>query len=129
MILTNKQGCVFICFYLGDRKEFGVQPEAWGPFAEGNHEIFTNHVFTEIGQKYGKSAAQVVLRWNTMRGVVVILKSVHKERMEQNIDIWDFELSQEDMDRIADMDIGHSEIVDHSNYEFVKMLNGMKIRR
>lgn len=108
-------------------KEFGVQPEAWGPFAEGNHGIFTNPVFTEIGKKYGKTAAQVVLRWNTQRGVVVIPKSVHKERIEQNIDIWDFELSQEDMDKIAAMDLGHSEIVDHSNHEFVKFINGMKI--
>lgn len=110
-------------------REFSVQPEAWGPFAEGNHGIFTDSVLTEIGKKYGKSAAQVVLRWNIQRGVVVIPKSVHKERMEQNIDIWDFELSQDDMNKIAAMDIGHSEIVDHSNYEFVKMLNGMKIHQ
>lgn len=108
-------------------KEYGVQPEAWGPFAEGNHGIFIDETFTDIGSKYGKSAAQVVLRWNVQRGVVVIPKSVHKNRMEQNFDIWDFELSQEDMDTIAKMDIGHSEIVDHSNVEFVKMLNTMKI--
>lgn len=108
-------------------KEYGVQPEAWGPFAEGNHGIFIDETFTDIGSKYGKSAAQVVLRWNIQRGVVVIPKSVHKNRMEQNFDIWDFELSQEDMDTIAKMDIGHSEIVDHSNVEFVKMLNTMKI--
>ena len=108
-------------------KEYGVQPEAWGPFAEGNHGIFTDEKLTAIGKKYGKTAAQVVLRWNIQRGVVVIPKSVHKNRMEQNIDIWDFELSKEDMDVIAKMDIGHSEIVDHSNPEFVKMLNNMKI--
>lgn len=108
-------------------KEFGVQPEAWGPFAEGNHGIFTDPVLTEIGNKYGKSAAQVALRWNTQRGVVVIPKSVHKDRMEQNIDIWDFELSQEDMDKIAKMDIGHSEIVDHSSPDFVKYLHSAKI--
>lgn len=108
-------------------KEYGVQPEAWGPFAEGNHGIFTDEILTAIGKKYGKSAAQVVLRWNTQRGVVVIPKSVHKNRMEQNIDIWDFELSKEDMEIIAKMDIGHSEIVDHSSPEFVKMLNEMHI--
>lgn len=108
-------------------KEFGVQPEAWGPFAEGNHGIFTDPVLTEIGNKYGKSAAQVALRWNTQRGVVVIPKSIHKDRMEQNIDIWDFELSQEDMDKIAKMDIGHSEIVDHSSPDFVKYLHSAKI--
>lgn len=108
-------------------KEYGVQPEAWGPFAEGNNGIFTNETLTSIGNKYGKSAAQVVLRWNVQRGVVVIPKSVHKNRMEQNFDIWDFELSTEDMDAIAKMDIGHSEIVDHSNPEFVKALHGMHI--
>ena len=108
-------------------KEYGVQPEAWGPFAEGNHGIFTDEKLTVIANKYGKSAAQVVLRWNTQRGVVVIPKSVHKNRMEQNIDIWDFELSKEDMDTIATMDLGHSEIVDHSSPEFVKMLKGFKI--
>ena len=107
--------------------EYGVQPEAWGPFAEGNHGIFTNPVLTEIGKKYGKSTAQVTLRWNVQRGVVVIPKSTHKERMEQNIDIWDFELSDEDMKKIAKMDIGHSEIVDHSDPKFVKMLHNMKI--
>ncbi|MDO5387900.1 MAG: aldo/keto reductase [Clostridia bacterium] len=107
--------------------EYGVQPEAWGPFAEGNHGIFTDPVLTEIGKKYGKSAAQVTLRWNVQRGVVVIPKSTHKERMVQNIDIWDFELSDEDMKKIAKMDIGHSEIVDHSDPKFVKMLHNMKI--
>ena len=108
-------------------KEYGVQPEAWGPFAEGNHGIFTHPALTKIGQKYGKSAAQVALRWNVQRGVTVIPKSVHKERMEQNIDIWDFQLSGEDMAEIAELDIGHSEIVDHSDPKFVQMLHSMKI--
>lgn len=108
-------------------KEYGVQPEAWGPFAEGNHGIFTHPVLTKIGRKYGKSAAQVALRWNVQRGVTVIPKSVHKERMEQNIDIWDFQLSGEDMAEIAELDIGHSEIVDHSDPKFVQMLHSMKI--
>ena len=108
-------------------KEYGVQPEAWGPFAEGKHGIFTNPVLTEIGEKYGKSAAQVVLRWNTQRGVVVIPKSVHKNRMEQNIDIWDFSLTEEEMQRIAVLDMGHSEIVNHYAPAFVKLLHGMKI--
>ena len=108
-------------------KEYGVQPEAWGPFAEGNHGIFTHPALTKIGQKYGKSAALVALRWNVQRGVTVIPKSVHKERMEQNIDIWDFQLSGEDMEEIAELDIGHSEIVDHSDPKFVQMLHSMKI--
>lgn len=108
-------------------KEYNVVPEAWGPFAEGNHGIFTHPALTKIGQKYGKSAAQVALRWNVERGVVVIPKSVHKERMVQNMDIWDFKLSSEDKREIADLDIGHSEIVNHYDPAFVKMLHGMKI--
>ena len=108
-------------------KEYGVHPEAWGPFAEGNHGIFTHPVLTKIGEKYGKSAAQVALRWNVQRGVTVIPKSVHKERMEQNLDIWNFTLSDEDMAEIAKLDLGHSEIVNHSDPAFVKMLHGAKI--
>lgn len=108
-------------------KNFGIRAEAWGPFAEGKHGIFTHPVLTAIGEKYGKSAAQVALRWNVQRGVVVIPKSTHKERMEQNIDIWDFSLSDEDMKEIAKLDLGKSEIVDHSDPAFVKMVSGMKI--
>ena len=108
-------------------KEYGVVPEAWGPFAEGNHGIFTHPVLTEIGKQYGKTAAQVALRWNVQRGVVVIPKSIHKNRMEQNIDIWDFQLSEKDMAQIAKLDLGHSEIVDHSDPGFVKMLHSMKV--
>lgn len=108
-------------------KEYGVRPEAWGPFAEGNHGIFTHPVLSSIGEKYGKSAAQVALRWNVQRGVVVIPKSVHKDRMEQNMNIWDFELSEEDMNEIAKLDIGHSEIVNHDDPNFVKILHGLKV--
>lgn len=108
-------------------KEYGVQPEAWGPFAEGNHGIFTHPVLTKIGEKYGKSAAQVALRWNVQRGVIVIPKSVYRERMEQNIDIWDFQLSDADMAEIAKLDIGHSEIVDHYDPKFVQMLHQLKV--
>ena len=104
-------------------KEYGVQPMAWGPMAEGKHGIFTHPVLTEIGKKYGKTAAQVALRWNVQRGVVIIPKSTHKERMEQNIDIWDFALSDADMAEIAKLDIGHSEIVNHNDPAFVKMLH------
>lgn len=108
-------------------REYGVHPEAWGPFAEGSHGIFTHPVLTKIGEKYGKSAAQVALRWNVQRGVTVIPKSVHKERMEQNINIWDFTLSGEDMAEIAKLDIGRSEIVDHSDPKFVQMLHQVKV--
>ena len=108
-------------------KEFGVQPEAWGPMAEGKHGIFTHPVLTEIGKKYGKTAAQVALRWNTQRGVVIIPKSVHTERMEENLNIWDFTLSGEDVAAIAALDLGHSEIIDHFSAETAKFLNGWKI--
>ena len=107
-------------------KEYEIVPEAWGPFAEGGHGIFTHPVLTAIGEKYGKTAAQVALRWNVQRGVVVIPKSVHKNRMEQNMDIWDFTLSDADMEEIAGLDIGHSEIVNHFDPSFVKMLHSMK---
>lgn len=108
-------------------KEYGVQPMAWGPLAEGNHGIFTHPVLTEIGRRYGKTAAQVALRWGVERGVVVIPKSTHKERMEENLDIWDFALTGEELDRIARLDIGRSEIVNHFDPAFVRMLHGMKL--
>lgn len=108
-------------------KEFDVQPEAWGPMAEGKHNIFAHPVLSEIGAKYGKSAAQVALRWNTQRGVVIIPKSTHRARMEENLYIWDFELSEEDMEAIGKLDLGHSEIIDHSTAETAKWLNGWKI--
>ena len=108
-------------------KEYGIAPQAWGPLAEGRHGIFTHPVLTEIGAKYGKTAAQIALKWNAQRGVSILPKSVHVERMEQNFDIWDFTLSDEDMQKIAALDLGHSEIVDHSDPAFVKMINGLKI--
>lgn len=108
-------------------KEYGIIPEAWGPFAEGRNNIFSHPVLSGIGEKYGKSAAQVALKWNIQRGVAVIPKSTHKERMEQNIDIWDFSLSNEDMESIKKLDLGHSEIVNHYDPAFVKMLHSMKI--
>lgn len=108
-------------------KEFGVQPEAWGPLAEGKHGIFTHPTLMRIGAKYEKTAAQIALRWNAQRGVVIIPKSIHKERMEENLNIWDFELSEEDMAAIGALDLGHSEIIDHSAADTAKFLNGWKI--
>lgn len=108
-------------------KSLGIQSEAWGPMAEGKHGIFTHPVLTTIGKKYGKTAAQDALRWNVQRGVVIIPKSVHRERMEENLNIWDFSLDSDDMNAIAELDIGHSEIVDHSSAETAKWLNGWHI--
>lgn len=106
--------------------EYGVVPEAWAPFDEGLRDFFNNPILTEIGKKYNKSAAQVALRWNIQRGVVVIPKTVHEERMKQNIDVFDFELSAEDMGKIKTMDIGHSEIVNHFDPQWIKALHGWK---
>ena len=108
-------------------KEYGIQPQAWGPLAEGKHGIFTDPLLVGIGRKYGKSAAQVVLRWNTQRGVSILTKSTHVERMEQNIDIWDFELTEDEMKQIGEKDLGHSEIINHFDPGLVRALNGMKI--
>ena len=112
---------------LKNMKELGVQPEAWGPFAEGSHGIFTNPLLTEIAENHNKSVAQVVLRWNVQRGVIVIPKSVHVNRVEQNFDIWDFELTEEEMEKIRELDLGKSEIIDHYNPGIVKMIANNKI--
>ncbi|WP_347559870.1 aldo/keto reductase [Clostridium sp. AM58-1XD] len=103
--------------------EYGVVPEAWAPFNEGLHNFFTTPVLVEIGNKYGKSAAQTALRWNIQRGVIVIPKSVHEERIKHNFDVFDFSLSQEDMERIETLDIGHSEIVNHFDPKWIKLLH------
>ena len=112
---------------IDNMKSYGIAPQAWGPLAEGKHGIFTDPVLVEIGKKYGKSAAQVVLKWNAQRGVSIIPKSVHEERMKQNIDIWNFELTEDEMAAVAAKDLGHSEIVNHDDPMFVKALHGMNI--
>ncbi len=112
---------------LKNMKEYGVTPMAWGPLAEGKHGIFTHPVLTAIGEKYGKSAAQIALKWNVQRNVVIIPKSTHIERMEQNMDIWDFELTADEMAEISNLDLGKSEIVDHSDPAFIKMIHSLKV--
>ena len=88
--------------------KYGAQLEAWGPFGEGRKGTFENPTVNEIGKKYGKTAAQVMLRWNIQRGVVVIPKSTHKERMEENFNVFDFKLTDEDMAAIAALDQAES---------------------
>ena len=105
---------------------YGVVPEAWAPFDEGLHDLFHDPVLTRIGARYGKTAAQVALRWNIQRGVVVIPKTVHRDRMEQNFDVFDFRLDEQDMADIAAMDLGHSEIVDHFDPTWIAMLHSVK---
>ncbi len=108
-------------------KTYGVVPEAWGPFAEGKFGIFSNPLLLKIAQKHGKTVAQIVLRWNVQRGVVVIPKSTKKTRMEENFAIWDFTLDAEDMKSIATLDRDKSEIVNHFDPAFVKMIHSWKI--
>jgi 2,5-diketo-D-gluconate reductase A len=104
-------------------RERGVQIESWGPFAEGKNDLFTNPVFSEIGEAHGKSVAQVVLCWLTQREVIVIPKSVRPERMRENIDIFDFELTDEQMTHIAGLDTGSTLFFDHDDPAMVSWLN------
>jgi len=107
--------------------ENNVQIESWGPFAEGRNNLFQNEVLAAIGDKYDKSVAQVVLRWLTQRGVVAIPKTVKKERMKENFDIFDFELSTEDMEAIAALDRKTSSFFDHRDPEIVKWMGSRKL--
>ncbi|MCD5029700.1 aldo/keto reductase [Enterococcus asini] len=101
-------------------EQYGVQVEAWAPFAEGHHDLFTNPILAEIGSKYGKSVGQVVLRWLMQRGIVALAKSVHPERMAENIDIFDFELTASDMATIQSLDKKESAFFDHDAPEQVE---------
>ncbi len=100
--------------------KYGIVPEAWAPFGEGRGGLFENQVLAQIGEAHGKSAAQVMLRWNLQRGVVVIPKSVHRERMEQNIDVFDFELTAEEMAQIALLDTKTSSFFSHTDPTMVQ---------
>lgn len=106
-------------------EENGVQIESWASFAEGRNELFTNDTLSAIGNKYNKSVAQVVLRWLIQRNVVVIPKSVRKERMIENIDVFDFELSEEDMILIQAMDTKESQFFSHRDPEIIKWFSTM----
>ncbi|MCS0673489.1 aldo/keto reductase [Cytobacillus firmus] len=108
-------------------KENNVQIESWGPFAEGKNNIFHNDVLVSIAGEYKKSVAQVVLRWLTQRGVVAIPKSVRKERIIENFDIFDFELSQKDMEKIAALDMKESLFFSHRDPEMVKWIGTRKL--
>lgn len=107
--------------------ENNVQIESWGPFAEGKNNLFQNELLGSIASKYNKSIAQVVLRWLTQRGVVVIPKSVRKERIIENFNIFDFELSAEDMDAIVSLDTKTSLFFDHRDPEIIKWMGSRKL--
>jgi diketogulonate reductase-like aldo/keto reductase len=108
-------------------QENNVQIESWGPFAEGKNNIFHNELLLSIGKKYNKSIAQVILRWLTQRGVVAIPKSVRKERMEENFNIFDFKLSEKDMNEIKQLDTKASLFFDHRDPAMVKWLGERKL--
>jgi diketogulonate reductase-like aldo/keto reductase len=108
-------------------REHGVQIEAWGGFAEGKNDLFTNVLLSGIGEKHGKSVAQVVLRWLTQRGVVAIPKSVRAERMAENLDVFDFELTDDQMASIATLDTGASLFFDHHDPEMVTWLSKRRL--
>ncbi|MGO4937521.1 aldo/keto reductase [Fundicoccus sp. Sow4_H7] len=108
-------------------QEQGVQIESWGPFAEGKNNLFQNETLAAIGQQYNKTVAQVVLRWLIQRGIVVIPKSVRKERMEENFNVFDFELSENDLAEIAKLDEKESLFFSHRDPEMVKTLGTRKL--
>ncbi len=109
-------------------EEYQIVPEAWAPLGGGRHNPFDNEMVKEIAAAHGKTVGQVVLRWNVQRGVVVIPKSVHKARIEENFQIWDFTLTEEEMQKISSLDLGYQGVaVKHFDPEFVKMCNTRKI--
>lgn len=108
-------------------KENNIQVEAWAPFVEGRKDIFKNDVLLSISSKYGKSVAQVILRWLIQRGIVAIPKTVHKERMIENLNVFDFELSSDDMNLITSLDSRTSCFFDHRDPEIVKWLGNRKL--
>mgnify|MGYP002674262006 FL=1 len=110
-------------------KKYGVQHEAWAPFGEGRGGMFEEPLLVEIGKKYGKTAAQVILRWDMQRNIVAIPKSTHIERMEQNFDIFDFELSEEDMAKIATLDKKQSSFFSHYDPKMVEWFAQMVEQR
>ncbi len=101
-------------------EKYGVKQEAWAPFGEGRNNMFTNPTLVEIGKKYNKSAAQVILRWLIQRGVIVVCKSTHLERIQENFNVFDFKLSKDDMDKIKALDTGDSLFFNHQDPKMVE---------
>lgn len=110
-------------------EEYGVLPQAWGPLAEAQRNIFRHKTLEKIAQKHGKTTAQVILRWHCQRGVPAIPKTVHRERMAENLDIFQFALTEKEMEAVAALDLGHSEIIDHRCFYTARQLNSVKIHR
>ncbi len=109
--------------------KYGVRIEAWAPFGEGKNGMFENETLKKIGEKYHKSVAQVILRWLIQRGVIIACKSTHKERMEENFDVFDFELTKEDMDIIKTLDSEDSLFFNHQDPTMVEWFDKMVVER
>ena len=110
-------------------EDYGVVPQAWGPFSEAQKDIFHHKTLAKIAGRHGRTTAQVILRWHLQRNVPTVPKTVHKERMIENLNVFDFELSEKEMESIAGMDIGHSEIIDYHCFSTARQLNSVKIHR
>lgn len=108
-------------------KQHNIQQEAWAPFAEGNNDVFKNPVLLQIAHKYNKTTGQVMLRWLLQRGIVVIPKSVHKERMEENMNVFDFQLDETDMEAIRSLDTKKSTIYDEMDPQISLFIGSRKI--
>ena len=108
-------------------EDYGVVPQAWGPFSGAQKDFFNHRTLAKIASRHGKTTAQIILRWHLQRNIPTIPKTVHKERMAENLDVFDFELSEKEMESIAGMDIGHSEIIDHHCFCTARQLNSVKI--
>ena len=108
-------------------EDYGVVPQAWGPFSEAQKDIFHHKTLDKIAGRHGKTTAQVILRWHLQRNIPAIPKTVHRERMIENLNVFDFELTAKEMESIAGMDIGHSEIIDHHCFSTARQLNSVKI--
>ena len=110
-------------------EKYGVHMEAWAPFGEGRNGLFTNQLLVDIGKKYNKSAAQVVLRWLIQRGVIIACKSTHIDRMRENFDVFDFELSDDDMEKIKKLNTNDSLFFNHQDPKMVEWFSQMVISR
>lgn len=108
-------------------KKYGCAIEAWGPLNEGQRDIFENPILKQIAEKYDRTVSQIILRWHIENGTIVIPRTQHKQRMIENMDIFDFELNEEDKQFIESLDMGHSEIIDHTCISTVKALHKLKI--
>lgn len=107
--------------------EYNCHVQSWGPLNEGQRDIFNNEVLKNIAQKHEKTVAQIILRWHIQNNIIAIPKTVHKERMKENMDIWNFELDSQDLEIIKEIDLGYSEIINHQSYTTAKWLNEYKI--